>query len=71
MLAKDWKETTATPELYGGKGMGAQRAAWTAAFQAENARYDDVQQAVVMLDLVKAFERIPHSHLWHQAGWWL
>ena len=29
MVARDWEELTASPDLYGAKGMGAQRAAWT------------------------------------------
>ena len=36
-LARDWDKLTASPDLFGSKGMGAQRAAWTSAFAAETA----------------------------------
>ena len=62
-IAQAWEAAHASPRLFGGKGMGAQRAAWTAAFQAEAAALDTMSHAVALLDLVKAFERIPHWHL--------
>ena len=31
-LARTWEEATAMPEMFGGKGMGAQRAAWVSAY---------------------------------------
>lgn len=40
--------------------MGAQRAAWTAAFSAEAAAAGGREHAAALLDLVKAFEMIPH-----------
>ena len=43
--------------------MGAQRAAWIAAFQAEKAKADGLEHAAALLDLVKAFERVPHDVL--------
>jgi len=43
--------------------MGAQRAAWQAAFKAENAALRKKDFAHSLLDLVKAFERVPHGHL--------
>ena len=43
--------------------MGAQRAAWEAAFHAENAALTNLEYAQSMLDLVKAFERVPHQVL--------
>ena len=51
------------PELYGGRGMGAQRAAWLAAFSAEAAAASGADHAAALLDLVKAFEMIPHCLL--------
>ena len=53
--ARDWETETAGPEYFGCKGRGAQRAAWMAAFEAE--------LAAALIDLVKAFEMIPHAHL--------
>ena len=40
--------------------MGAQRAAWVAAWRAEAAAVEGKHYAMAILDLVKAFERIPH-----------
>ena len=62
-IARGWEESTAVPELYGGKGMGAQRAAWVEAFGAEAAAAGDLDHAVALLDLVKAFEMVPHHLL--------
>ena len=63
VLARKWEEETAMPELYGGRGMGAQRAAWLAAFSAEAAAASGADHAAALLDLVKAFEMIPHRLL--------
>ena len=43
--------------------MGAQRAAWEAAFVAELAALRDMVHVDSMLDLVKAFETVPHQKL--------
>ena len=43
--------------------MGAQRASWLAAFAAEDAARTDEHFAQSLLDLVKAFEMIPHRHI--------
>ena len=43
--------------------MGAQRAAWSAAFEAEFAAASGHDHAAALLDLVKAFEMIPHRDL--------
>ena len=43
--------------------MGAQRAAWIAAFDAESAYLSNQAHAQALLDLVKAFEKIPHDLL--------
>ena len=58
-----WEAANASPRLFGGKGMGAQRAAWTASFQAEAAARSGSAYAAALLDLVKCFERIPHALL--------
>ena len=60
VVAKAWEAANAMPALYGGKGKGAQRAAWQAAFAAEAAALLRVDHAQALLDLVKAFEAIPH-----------
>ena len=43
--------------------MGAQRAAWHASFAAEDAARSGEHFAQSLLDLVKAFEMIPHHHV--------
>ena len=48
--------------------MGAQRAAWTAAFQAEQAADRKLYYAQVLLDLAKAFELVPHHILVENAA---
>ena len=62
-VARAWESANALPQLYGGAGMGAQRAAWVAAFQAEKAQADGLEHVAALLDLVKAFERVPHDRL--------
>lgn len=53
------------PFLYAGKGMGGDIAAWKQAARAElaAAASHQVDYAIVLLDLVKAFERVPHRLL--------
>ena len=43
--------------------MGAQRAAWQAAFRAEAAAAGHGEYGQILFDLVKAFEKIPRQHL--------
>ena len=52
-IAQAWEADHASLRLFGGKGMGAQRVACTAAFQAESAENSGLAYAVVLLDLVK------------------
>ena len=47
--------------------MGAQHAAWQVAFRAEVAAHSQLQYAQSLLDLVKAFEKIPHVHVYRAA----
>jgi hypothetical protein len=62
-IARVWGSQNALPSIYGGAGMGAQRAAWEAAFIAELAALRDMVHVDSMLDLVKAFETVPHQKL--------
>ena len=59
-IAREWEAANSRPCLYGGPSMGAQRAAWQAAFAAESAARSGNYFAQSLLDLVKAFEMIPH-----------
>ena len=58
-----WEATTALPSIFGGAGMGAQKAAWQAAFVAEAAALTKVDFAESLVDLLKEFETVPHHVL--------
>ena len=60
---KEWRKKHARAYRYGGAGRGAQRAAWLHAAKAEMAKSGNKSYATVLLDLVKAFETIPHKHI--------
>jgi hypothetical protein len=61
--ARAWEAVNALPSLFGGDNMGAHKAAWQAAFAAEAAAFEDQEHAQGLLDLVKAFESVPHQEL--------
>ena len=58
-----WEQANALPSIFGGEGMGAQKAAWQIAFTAETAALTRVDFAGSLVDLVKAFETVPHHVL--------
>ena len=60
IIAKRWETQHADPAIHAGEQMGAQRAAWQIAFQAENAHLTEQCYAQALLDLVKCFEKVPH-----------
>ena len=62
-VARAWEATNALPSLFGGAEMGAQKAAWQAAFMAEAAALSTDEHVQALLDLVKAFETVPHAEL--------
>ena len=66
-IIRKWREALARDDVYGGPGKGAQRAAWMQAARAELAHMRSRCYGVVLVDLVKAFERVPH-HLVAQAA---
>ena len=53
VLARTWEAANAVLQLFGGASMGAHRAAWTVAFQAEAAALRTQEHAAALLDLVK------------------
>jgi len=59
-VAKMWIAAHPQPGVYGGAGMGAQKAAWQVAFQAEAAAHSRQEFGHSLLDLVKAFEQVQH-----------
>jgi len=59
-ITREWEAAHAMLSLYGGSGMGAQRAAWQAAYGAQTAATTGLYYAQSVLDLVKALERLPH-----------
>ena len=62
-IARQWEARNALPCFFGGKGMGAQRAAWLCSFRAEAAAAEGKHFALALLDLIKAFERLPHARI--------
>ncbi len=62
-----WERTCDRPYLYAGPARGAQVATWRQAARAELASAVGVEYAQTLLDLVKAFERIPHHVLVREA----
>ena len=56
-----WRAANDKAFLFGARGKGAQRAAWAQSFRAEAAALRGQAYAASLLDLVKAFERIPHD----------
>ena len=61
-LARQWEAANRLPGIFGGAGMGAQRAAWQVAYRVEAAAADGREYGQALFDLVKAFEQIPHEH---------
>jgi len=68
VVARSWEAAQARPYLFGGECKGAQRAAWQAAFKAEAAALRTRSYAESLLDLVKAFEKVPHDLLVQAAA---
>jgi len=67
-VAKAWEAANPRPGVFGGTGMGAQRAAWESAFRGEMASFTSQAFSQSLLDLIKAFELIPHGKLVQAAA---
>ena len=67
IVARVWEAANAMPTVFGGAGMGAQKAAWQAAFDSESATLTGTNHAQSLLDLVKAFDSLPFDWLAIQA----
>ena len=65
--AKQWEVQCDRPFLYAGSGRGSTVAAWNQVARAEVAAACGNKYAQVLLDLVKAFERIPYRVLLREA----
>ncbi len=63
MIARGWELEHHRPCLYGGAGRGARRAAWQVALHAEAAALSGQEYAQSLLELVKAFEKVPPAKL--------
>ena len=63
-----WQSLHDRSWLYASAGKGADVAAWKQAARSEQAAARDWQYAAILLDLVKAFERVPHDVLIRQAA---
>ena len=61
-VAAEWEASTQKPYLYAGKKMGATVVAWKPGFRAELAAESGrtVYYCEALLDLVKAFDLVPH-----------
>ena len=62
-----WEAANERSYIYAGAAKGAHIAAWKQAARAEMASLASAQYAQVLLDLVKAFERVPHDVLLREA----
>ena len=67
---REWEDTQERSYLFGGRGKGAQIAAWKFAARAEAARLDKAEFAAVLLDLEKAFDKVPHHQVVAAARRW-
>lgn len=59
-VTQQWELANHRPEIFGGKNMSAMRAAWQCSFEAERASSNMDTYAQSLLDLVKAYEKVPH-----------
>ena len=66
-VATHWERTHDRPCFYVGAAKCADVAAWKQAARAEHAVKSNLLYGIVLLDLVKAFERIRHAYLLRQA----
>ncbi len=66
-VVQQWERAHDRPYLYAGPAVAAQVATWRQAARAELASAVGVEYAQALLDLVKAFERIPHDVLLREA----
>ena len=69
-IVKEWEAANDRAYLFGGRGKGAQVAAWKFAARAEAARLDKAAFAAVLLDLEKAFDKVPHHKVVDAARRW-
>ena len=60
MVAVGWEKAHDRPYLYAGEGRGVDVAGWKQAVRAEIAVGTGMRYGQVLLDFVKAFDRIPH-----------
>ena len=67
-VLRRWEARNSLPSMFGGVAMGAQRASWTSAFQAETAAISVRHHEAVFFDIVKCFERVPHDVLARMAA---
>ncbi len=57
----DWERAHDRPYFFAGQARGADVAAWRQAARAEAAAYATASYAQSLLDVVKAFEAVPHD----------
>ena len=69
-IVQRWEAENDREYLYGGRGKGAMVAAWKCAARAEAVRLQKGEYAAVLLDLEKAFDRVPHHQVVTAARQW-
>ena len=62
-IVRVWEKQNELLSVFGGAGMGAQKAAFQISLTAEMAALDKIDFGAGLLDLVKAFETVPHHIL--------
>ena len=65
-VVRTWQDANERPFFYAGPRKGAEVASWKHAARSELAhsqRHEGICYAALLLDLVKAFERVPHEWL--------
>eukprot|EP00973_Karenia_brevis_P042842 5930667-Karenia_brevis.AAC.1 len=62
-IARCWEQAHHIHGIFGGPGRGAQRASWISALASEGASLKKFDHVQIFMDLVQAFQTIPHSLL--------
>ena len=69
-IVRAWERSHARSFFYAGAGAGADVASWIQASLLENAAAARLASAASLIDLVKAFERVPHQQLVAEGLHW-
>lgn len=67
LFTRAWEACHTSESVFAGPDMGAHKASWQSAFAAEAASLGADDHAQALIDLVKAFETVPHDVLFEAA----